>query len=598
MAGVVPPPGTTATTEAEVRADLEKYGVAMVSAEVAKQMGEAKLKSIESKYPGGLPIIIQGIRESRKRTQRPTVAPDGALQFRGIDNLQALSNRYITKLADWSEKRNLRVRVRGQLFVATDRSFIEAVEYAIQKGGHGEFVVQNLRIPGEDGRLSDINQAGVEALVAAGADVRYFDAKQVPVPGHANDEDRKLHSKTYQVEVVDKSGKLIDWRRDLSDADRAAWAELWGPDYPDMPLGPFAVDGSANMSQAAKGKNFEIRTVTMEDPKAVKRVGEILHEPLFNRLSKPVQLARYTNPEGVPDLFGHPAARDAHIDDSNLVYIATNLIYLNDASDLFPIRAARGGNTIVKIGLARAGLKFDDAARTRLKLKFDDAARARPESGAVVINPGSNFAGDQRELSTGIDRFYGVNQDAARARPTMDRVLDDVVTRLRAFENSQHRPVLVTFDAKGRNVLDWYNQEGLRESLHNQFQIRKSTVTLDILEAIHALKPELRNMGRRKVAEYLGVDLEDTKKDAASAQILQMLPRVVELLRKANHKVDTLQDLEAIMRPGTHRWDRKSWKVAPRDDAEPRRSQTLHIRRWRQLARKHNDRSSQLRAAA
>src|SRR5262249_35213920 len=69
----------------------------------------------------------------------PTLAPGGALQFRGLENLQSLSNKYIERLADWAQPRNLHVRVRGQLFVATDRSFIEAVEHAIEKGGQDKF---------------------------------------------------------------------------------------------------------------------------------------------------------------------------------------------------------------------------------------------------------------------------------------------------------------------------------------------------------------------------------------------------------------------------------------------------------------------------
>src|SRR5262249_1552402 len=155
--------------------------------------------------------------------------------------------------------------------------------------------------------------------------------------------------------------------------------------------------GSANLSQAAKNKNFEIRAMTVGDPKAVKLVGRLLHEPLFKQMSKPVQLVSYAKPEGVPDLFRHPPSRDARIDHPNLVFISTNPIYLNDASDLWGIRAAPRGNGIVKIGWADA--------------KLDQAARTRPRSEAVVINPGLNFAGEPRELSTELEKYYGVNQD-------------------------------------------------------------------------------------------------------------------------------------------------------------------------------------------
>src|SRR5439155_2626341 len=134
----------------------------------------------------------------------------------------------------------------------------------------------------------------------------------------------------------------------LSEADRAAWTQLWAKsDYPDMPLGPFAVDGSANLSQAAKNKNFEIRAMTIGDPKAVAKVGKLLHEPLYNNLSKPVQLARYVKADGVPDLFRKPAPRETRIGDPGVVFVATNPIYENDASEIWPIRSALQGNAIV-----------------------------------------------------------------------------------------------------------------------------------------------------------------------------------------------------------------------------------------------------------
>lgn len=181
----------------------------------------------------------------------------------------------------------------------------------------------------------------------------------------------------------------------------------------------------------------------------------------------------------------------------------------------------------------------------------------------VVINPGANFAGEPRDLATELDKYYGVNQDAARAQPTIDRALDGVVGKLRGLETTQ-RPVLVTFGAEQRNILDWYNQEGLRENLQSKFQIRSSTVTLDVEEALHALSPKERNIGRRDACALLGMNPNGTRNDAAAAQILQMLPRVVDKLRATGQKVDTLADLERVMRPGAHHWNVKEgmWEEA------------------------------------
>jgi hypothetical protein len=588
MSGVMPVISRSFPTQGALAQALEQSGTVTIDEATYHQLGAQAVADVQrqAKYPGSSLLVEMDPRTvaAPDRTVLDgagvTVVPKGgAIQFRGILKLQDLANQYIETLAEWAKPQGLHLRIQGQDFVFTDRGLTDAVEKAIQAGGEAKVIVDDLKIDG-----TNINESGVERLVQTGAQVRYFEASTITRDlaqrraaaaadlgisvqqlgrRYQFDHESMLHGKSLQVEVVDATGKPIDWRK-VKAADRTAWDGLWAQTgHPALPAGSLQIDGSANFSGAGKEKNFEIRYLTVDRPEGVARTTQVMHEPVWKHFSEDVKVPKFLRPDQVTNsLFQHAAPPAAAIDGQDVVYLSLRGIYERFGEAQFNFRFTLENNELVQLGYRTAGLRTGAGG-----LELD---AAQPSEG-VLVNPAPTFDNQPRTLHPDLERFYGIKPADVAQADHVERVINGLVPKLRALE--QHRrPVLVTFGAQDEKAIDRLNRDGRRVGVNeqNQFQIRNEPI-LDVQEALHELFPQDRNISRSDATTRLGLTPVRASGDAGASSTLEMLPKVIGQLRAAGHPAQTIGDLLSIMKPGSHVWNRSAnrWDRAPAGRASP-----------------------------